>query len=76
MTKTRTTLLICTGLAIGAWNLSVSAQPNGPGTGGMMGGGGGWGMSWGMGGFGGVGLLVVVLLVGGLVFAAVRRRNS
>ena len=29
MTKIRTTLLLCTRLAIGVWNLSVSSQPNG-----------------------------------------------
>lgn len=41
----------------------------------MMGGSDGWGMGWGMGGFGGIGLLVVALLVVGIVLAS-RRRNS
>jgi Spy/CpxP family protein refolding chaperone len=77
MTRTsRTALLFSTALALGASNQSASAQPYGPGQGGMMGGGEGWGMGWGMGGFGGVGLLVVTLLVVGFVFLAVRRRNS
>ena len=74
MTKTfRTALLFSTALALGASSLSASAQPNGPGQGGMMGGSDGWGMGWGMGGFG---LLVVTLLVVGFAFLAVRRRNS
>ena len=73
MTKTfRTALLVCTGLTLGTSNLSVSAQPYGPGQGGMMGGSEGWGM----GGFGGIGLLVVALLAVGFTFLAVRRRNS
>ena len=77
MTKTsRTALLFSTALALGASSLSASAQPYGPGPGGMMGGGDGWGMGWGMGGFGGIGLLVVTLLVVGFAFLAVRRRNS
>ena len=77
MTKTsRTALLFSTALALGASSLSASAQPHGPGPGGMMGGGDGWGMGWGMGGFGGIGLLVVALLVVGFAFLAVRRRNS
>jgi hypothetical protein len=77
MTKTfRTALLVCTGLTLGISNLSVSAQPYGPGQGGMMGGSEGWGMGWGMGGFGGIGLLVVALLAVGFAFLAVRRRNS
>jgi len=42
----------------------------------MMGGSEGWGMGWGMGGFGGIGLLAVALLVVGFAFLAVRRRNS
>ena len=51
---------------------SAEAQPYGPGQGGgMM--GGDWG--WGMGGFGGIGGLVVVLLIVGVVVLAMRRRN-
>ena len=81
MTKTsRTALLFSTALALGASSLSASAQPNGPGQGGMMGGSEGWGMGYGvglgMGGFGGIGLLLVALLVVGFAFLAVRRRNS
>ena len=78
MTKTfGTALLLSTALALGASSQFASAQPYGPGQGGMMGGGDGWGMGWGMGGgFGGIGLLVVGLLVVGFVFLAVRRRNS
>ena len=77
MTKTfGTALLVCTGLTLGTSNLSVSAQPYGPGQSGMMGGSEGWGMGWGMGGFGGIGLLVVALLAVGFTFLAVRRRNS
>lgn len=72
----RTALLFSTALALGASSQSASAQPYGPGQGGMMSGGEGWGMGWGMGGFGGVGLLVVTLLVVGFVFLAFRRRNS
>jgi hypothetical protein len=72
MTKiSRTALLFSTALALGASSVSASAQPYGPGHG-MMGGGDGWGM----GGFGGFGLLVVALLVVALAFLAVRRRNS
>lgn len=75
MTKAvRTVLLFSSALALGASSLSASAQPYGPGPGGMMGGGDGWGMGWGMGG--GIGLLVVALLVAGFAFLAVRRRNS
>jgi hypothetical protein len=75
MTKiSGTVLLFSTALALGASGLSASAQPYGPGHG-MMGGGDGWGMGWGMGGFGGFGLLVVVLLVVAGAFLAVRRRN-
>ena len=77
MTRTSgTALLFSTALALGASSLSASAQPYGPGQGGMMGGGDGWGMGWGMGGFGGIGLLVVALLIVGFAFLAVRRRNS
>ena len=77
MTKTsRTALLFSTALALGASSQSASAQPYGPGQGGMMGGSEGWGMGWGMGGFGGIGLLVVALLAVGFAFLAVRRRNS
>jgi len=76
MTKTsRTASLFSTALALGASSQSASAQPYGPGQGGMMG-SEGWGMGWGMGGFGGIGLLVVALLVVGFAFLAVRRRNS
>ena len=49
MTKTsRTALFFSTALALGASSLSASAQPNGPGQGGMMGGGraGVWGWEW------------------------------
>ena len=75
MSKTsRTALLFSAALAVGASSQSASAQPYGPGQGGMM--GGGWGMGWGMGGFGGIGLLVVALLVVIIAFLAVRRRNS
>jgi ABC-type transport system involved in multi-copper enzyme maturation permease subunit len=37
-----------------------------------------WGleMGWGMGGFGGIGLLVVVLVVLGIAVVAFRRRES
>ena len=77
MTKTsRTALFFSTALALGASSLSASAQPNGPGQGGMMGGSEGWGMGLGMGGFGGIGQLLVALLVVGFAFLAVRRRNS
>lgn len=77
MTKTsRTALFFSTALALGASSLSTSAQPSGPGQGGMMGGSEGWGMGLGMGGFGGIGLLLVALLVVGFAFLAVRRRNS
>ena len=58
MTKTfGTALLLSTTLALGALSQSASAQPYGPGQGGMMGGSEGWGMGWGMGGFGGSGCL-------------------
>ena len=77
MTRTfGTALLLSTTLALGASSQSASAQPYGPGQGGMMGGSEGWGMGWGMGGFGGFGLLVIALLVVALAFLAVRRRNS
>jgi hypothetical protein len=77
MTKTsRTALLFSIALALGASSQAASAQPYGPGQGGMMGGSEGWGMGWGMGGFGGIGLLVVALLAVGFAFLAVRRRNS
>ena len=77
MTRTfGTALLLSATLALGASSQSASAQPYGPGQGGMMGGGEGWGMGWGMGGFGGIGLLVVALLVVGFAFLALRRRNS
>lgn len=77
MTKTfGTALLLSTALALGASSQFASAQPYGPGQGGMMDGSEGWGMGWGMGGFGGIGLLVVALLVLGFAFLAVRRRNS
>ncbi len=77
MTKTfGTALLLSATLALGASSQSASAQPYGPGQGGMMGGSEGWGMGWGMGGFGGIGLLAVALLVVGFAFLAVRRRNS
>ncbi|MEO8559108.1 MAG: hypothetical protein ABI439_08610 [Rhodospirillales bacterium] len=42
----------------------------------MMGNGEGWGMGWGMGGFGGIGLILVVLAVVGITVIAIRRRNS
>ena len=42
----------------------------------MMGYGEGWDMGWGMGGFGGIGLIVVVLLVLGIAVLAFRRQNS
>jgi Spy/CpxP family protein refolding chaperone len=77
MTRTLgTALLFSTALALGSLSLSASAQPYGPGQGGMMGGSEGWGMGWGMGGFGGIGLLVVALLVVAIAVLAVRRRNS
>lgn len=77
----RTALLVSAALALTAASPSANAQPNGPGPGGMMGGSdgwgmGSWGMGWGMGGFGGIGLLVIVLLVAGIAFLALRRRNS
>jgi Spy/CpxP family protein refolding chaperone len=73
MTRTfGTALLLSATLALGASSQSASAQPYGPGQGGMMGGSEGWGM----GGFGGIGLLVVALLIVGFAFLAVRRRNS
>ena len=78
MTKVfRTALFVSTALALTVAILSANAQPYGPGPGGMMGGidGWGWGMGWGLGGFGGIGLIVVLLVVG-FAFLAVRRRNS
>ncbi len=39
----------------------------------MMGGSEGWGMGWGMGGFGGIGVLVVALLVLGIAVMVARR---
>ena len=41
----------------------------------MMDGTGGWGMGWGMGGFGGVGIIVVASLVVCLAVLVSRRRN-
>jgi hypothetical protein len=35
----------------------------------------GWGMGWGMGGFGGIGLLVFVLIGVGLAVVAFNRKN-
>ena len=73
MTKTfKIALFVSTAMALGAASMSANAQPYGPGSGGMM--GNVWG--WGMGGFGGIGLLVIVLLVAGVAFLAMRRRNS
>ena len=73
MTRTfGTALLLSATLVLGASSQSASAQPYGPGQGGMMGSSEGWGM----GGFGGIGLLVVALLIVGFAFLAVRRRNS
>jgi hypothetical protein len=76
MSKTfRVVLILSVALALGVAGLYANAQSYGPGSGGMMGDGWGWGMmSGGMGGFGGIGLLVIVL-VAGLVFFSVRRRN-
>jgi hypothetical protein len=55
----------------------AEAQPYGPGQGGgMMGGDWGWGMGYGMGGFGGIGVLFVVLAVLGFAVLMSRRRNS
>ena len=77
MTKTfRIALLFSTAMALGVPSMCANAQPYGPGTGGMMGDSWGWSMGWGMGGFGGIGLLVIVLLVAGFAFLAGRRRNS
>ncbi len=79
MTKTfRTALYLTSALAFGVASLSANAQGYGPG--GMMGGangGNGWGMGygWGMGGFGGIGVLVLVLGAIGIAVLAVRRRN-
>ena len=42
----------------------------------MMNGSDGWGMGWGMGGFGGIGLLVVALAVVAIGFLAFRGRKS
>lgn len=42
----------------------------------MMGGNDGWGMDWGMGSFGGIGTIVVVLVILGIAFFVLRRRNS
>ena len=38
--------------------------------------GDGWGMHWGMGGYGGIGSLVVVLVVIGIAILVYRGRNS
>ena len=74
MTETfRIAFFVSTAMALGAASMSANAQPSG---GGMMGDGWGWGRGWGMGGFGEIGLLVVVLLVAGFAFLASRRRNS
>jgi hypothetical protein len=60
--------------AVAGQSISANAQSDGgPSSGGMM--GNGWGMGWGMGGFGGAGLLAVILVVG-IVFLLARRRNS
>ena len=75
MTKMfNTALFVSVVSALGGASMSVNAQPSGPGPGGMMGGSEGWGMGWGMGGFGGIGLLLVLLVLG-VAFFAVRRRN-
>ena len=36
----------------------------------------GWGMGWGMGGFGGIGMLVSLVVVVGIAVLVSRRRNS
>ena len=36
----------------------------------------GWGMGWGMGGFGVIGVLVVILVALGIAVLAFRRRSS
>ena len=41
----------------------------------MMDGTNGWGMGWGMGGFGGIGMLVLLLAVVGIAVLVSRRRN-
>jgi hypothetical protein len=74
MAKTfRIALSVSATFAVAGQSISANAQPYGPGSGGMM--GEGWGMGWGMGGFGGAGLLAVILVVG-IVFLLARRRNS
>jgi uncharacterized membrane protein len=64
------------GFALATLSLATvaEAQPYGPGDGGMMGGGWGWGMGGGMGGFGAVGLVALVVL--GIAVLVFRRRNT
>lgn len=42
----------------------------------MMNGNDGWGMGWGMNGFGGGGIVLLLVIVAGIVFLARRGRNS
>jgi hypothetical protein len=53
--------------------LIVSAGQSDAYGGGMM--GGGWGMGYGMGGVGGIGVLLLGLVVVGIVVMALRRRS-
>ncbi|HEY4980768.1 MAG TPA: hypothetical protein VII24_02250 [Pseudolabrys sp.] len=64
--------------ALATLNLATvaKAQPYGQGGGGMMGGDWGWGMGWGMGGFGGIGGILIALVVLGLAVLAFRRRST
>ena len=71
-------LLAVSALATSALTTFAQAQPLGPGQGGggMMGGNGGWGMGYGMGGFGGIGAVLLALVVLGIAVVAFRRRGA